>query len=196
MALTQSRSDVPAASQAQADDLRPTGFAGVLGSGDHKVVGRLFIATSLLFLLVSEVLGLIVNYDQVSPGSHKLLNSGNAFGYTTSHVVGVVFAGLIPLFLGVALVVVPLQIGSRAIAFPRAAALGFWTWLTGVVLIGVAYGIDGGPGGGRATGVDLWALAFIMAIAGLLLASICVITTVFTLRAPGMPHPRAAVLVG
>ena len=55
MALTQSRSDVSAAPPAQADDPRPTGFAGVLGSGDHKVVGRLFIAMSLLFLLVAEV---------------------------------------------------------------------------------------------------------------------------------------------
>ena len=101
-----------------------------------------------------------------------------------------VFAGLIPLFLGVALVVVPLQVGSRAIAFPRAAALGFWAWLTGVVLWASAYGINGGPGGARPSGVDLWALAFILLIAGLLLASVCVITTVFTLRAPGMRLTR------
>ena len=190
MALTQSRSDVTAAPSARADDPRPSGFAGVLGSGDHKVVGRLFIATSLLFLLIAEVLGELVNWDQVSPGSHKLFKGIDPNAFVTSHLIGVVFAGLIPLFLGVALVVVPLQVGSRAIAFPRAAALGFWAWLTGVILLGIAYGIHGGPGGSRPSGVDLWALAFIMLIAGLLLASVCVITTVFTLRAPGMRLTR------
>ena len=34
-----------------------TGLAAVLGTGDHKVIGRLWILTSLLFLLVAGVGG-------------------------------------------------------------------------------------------------------------------------------------------
>ena len=34
-----------------------------------------------------------------------------------------------PLFIGIATVIVPLQVGASTIAFPRAAAAAFWTWL-------------------------------------------------------------------
>ena len=36
-----------------------------------------------------------------------------------------------PLLLGVAVAIVPLQVGARSLAFPRLAAAGFWAWLGG-----------------------------------------------------------------
>ena len=46
---------------------------------------------------------------------------------------------MLPLFIGVATTVIPLQIGARAIAFPRAAAAALWTWLIGAALMIAAY---------------------------------------------------------
>ena len=61
-----------------------------------------------------------------------------------------VFGVLVPLLLGIAVAVVPLQVGARSLAFPRLAAAGFWAWLGGLVLMIVALANNGGPGGGDA----------------------------------------------
>ena len=40
--------DAASATDASPTPSQPTGLAAVLGSGDHKVIGRLYIATSLI----------------------------------------------------------------------------------------------------------------------------------------------------
>ncbi len=100
--------------------------------------------------------------------------------------MALVFLFALPLFLGLAVYLVPLQVGASTIAFPRAAALAFWTWLLGAILLVVAYVSNGGVGGGRANAVDLAYVALGVVVLALLLASVCVATTVITLRAPGL----------
>ena len=41
------------------------------------------------------------------------------------------FLAVIPLLLGLAVYAVPLQVGARSLAFPRAASLAYFGWLTG-----------------------------------------------------------------
>lgn len=163
------------------------GLASVVGTGDHKVIGRLYIGASLLFLLVAGVAGQAVAVEKVEAGT---LPEDTVFQTFTLHGVAGVFLFLAPFLLGLAICVVPLQVGSGTIALPRAAAASFWTWLiAGGVLI-AAYAINGGPGGGRDDGVDLWAVAFIAVLVALLLGVVCVATTVLTLRAPGLTLAR------
>jgi heme/copper-type cytochrome/quinol oxidase subunit 1 len=166
----------------------PAGLAGVLGSGDHKVVGRVFLAGALVVGVVSAValaLGLLGN-----------LSGGGLFGadvnlqLMTAGQFGLVFGFALPAFAGLGLLVVPLQVGAASVAFPRAAALGAWTWLVGIVVGIVAVAIDGGIGGGNARAIDLTFTAVVMTIAGLLVAAVCIATTVVTLRAPGMTLDR------
>ena len=64
--------------------------------------------------------------------------------------IGLTFGVLVPLLLGIAIAVVPLQLGARSLAFPRLAAAGFWTWFVGAVLVVVSIVANGGPGGGDA----------------------------------------------
>ena len=71
-------------------------------------------------------------------------------------------------------------------AFPRAAAMAFWGWLVGSGLVVAAYAIDGGPAGGRAKAVDLSFAGLALVLASLLVASICIVTTVIALRTPGL----------
>jgi heme/copper-type cytochrome/quinol oxidase subunit 1 len=97
---------------------------------------------------------------------------------------------LAPALLGLAIAIVPLQVGARAIAFPRAAAASFWAFLLGGALTVTAFAMNGGPGGGSADGVDLWVLATGMVAAALVLASICVGTTVLAARTEGMSVDR------
>ncbi len=189
MALTQPRTSETGVSS-NASPLPPTGLAGTLGSGDHKTVGRLFIGTALAMLLGSLVLGELVAFDQLDPGKHRILSDSNFFQILTLHTTSVVFLGLIPLLLGLALLVVPLQIGSRSVAFPRAAAGSYWLYVVGAGLYIASYATNGGPGGGTTKAVDLWLLALILVVVGLLLGAVVVLTTVFTCRTPGMRLTR------
>ncbi len=165
----------------------PAGLASVVGSGDHKAIGRLYIGASLLFLLVSGLAGQAVAIEKFEAGT---LPEDTVFQTFTLHSVAGLFLFLAPFLLGVAMCVVPLQVGASAIAFPRAAAASFWSWLVAGGVLLAAYAINGGPGGGRDDGVDLWAVAFIAVLVALLLGALCVATTVLTLRAPGLTLAR------
>ncbi len=165
---------------------RPTGLAGFLGSGDHKVIGRAYIASSLLFGLAAAVAGELVAVERIDTSRLNILSADTAFQVFTFHSVAATFLFLLPLVLGIAMVVVPLQVGATTIAFPRAAAASFWTWLIAGALVVVSYVINGGPGGGRARGADLWVVAIAAVLVALVVGAACVITTVFGLRAPGM----------
>ena len=100
--------------------------------------------------------------------------------------VGGVFLFAIPLLIGLATYVTPLQVGANTVAFPRAAAAAFWGWLVGSGMLIAAYAINGGPDGGGFKAVDLFYVAFALVIVSLLTTSICVITTVIALRTPGL----------
>lgn len=172
------------------DEFRPTGIAGFFGTGDHKVLGRLLIVLSILVVAASEVLGVILRLDAVKPNENQLLDHARAVSLSTLQPTGIVLVGLIPLMLGIAMVVVPLQIGSRALALPRAAALGVWGYFMAGTLLIVSYFTSGGPGGSRANSVELWLLSMALLAASIVLLSVVMVTTVFTQRAPGMSMTR------
>ena len=107
---------------------------------------------------------------------------------------GLVFIGVLPLLLGLAIAIVPLQVGAYRIAFGRAAALSFWGWLIGSGLMIAAYAANGGPGGGNSEAVDLYLLSLALVVVSLLLGAVCVVTTALTLRTAGMTLGRMPIL--
>ncbi len=169
---------------------QPTGLAGVLGSGDHKVIGRLYVVSALIFGLVILTLGGLLSFEATAPTSTDVFSSSTVFQFFTLFRLGSVFLVALPLVVGVAMVVVPLQVGARAIAFPRAAAASYWGWLMGSVLLLVAYAIDGGPAGGRSSGVNLFLASFGLVVVSIVLAAIALATTVLALRHTGLSLSR------
>ena len=167
----------------------PTAF-GWLNTVDHKRIGRLFIACSLLFGLAGAIADLLVRFDLTSSGGHTVLNGDSFVQVFTFTRDALVFGMLIPLFLGIAIYVVPLQVGAPNVAFGRAAALSFWGWLVSAGVLVGAYAANGGPGGGFADGVDLHLLAVAGLVISLLTGAICVAVTTLTMRAPGMYMDR------
>jgi heme/copper-type cytochrome/quinol oxidase subunit 1 len=167
------------------------GLAAVLGSGDHKVIGRLYLGFSLLLFLGTLATAILVAIDKVDGTLGDTILDTDTFNQVlTFRSTSLVFLFLLPALLGLAMIVVPLQVGASAIAFPRAAALSFWAWLVGVGIYIAAYVMNGGPGGGRDKGVSLWAAAFTLLAVALILGTISVVTTVLALRAPGMRLTR------
>lgn len=168
-----------------------SGFAALLGTGDHKTIGRLWITTSFVFLLVAGVSGGVLGIERIDVIGIDVLD-GDVFAQVFSlHAVAGVYLFLVPLLLGLATYVVPLQVGASTIAFPRAAAASYWTYLLGGGTVLAAYLADGGPFGGDSDAVELFIAAMVAVLIALTMATVCVATTGLALRAPGMGLHRA-----
>ena len=166
------------------------GLVAWLTTGDHKKVGRLFIGAAFVYVIAALVVASLLGIERIDSDGTQILKLNSVTQLYSLYAIGVAFLFAVPLFLGIAICVVPLQVGARTLAFPRAAAASFWGWLVASGVMIAAYAMNGGPGGGDAKGVDLFLLSFIAVVLSLLLAAICVGATVLALRAPGMTTDR------
>jgi cytochrome c oxidase subunit 1 len=195
MAITETptTTDAPAAVHAGATPVgyvEPTGLGAVLGSGDHKTVGRLYVGFSLVFGIVAFGLTALSDLQGIGDGG-TLLGLSSAFPVFTLGQLALVLLFAIPLFLGLATAIVPLQVGANTVAFPRAAAAAFWTWLVSAGALICAYAIDGAIGsGGNAESQQLAFVALLGLTLSLIVGSVCVVTTVVALRTDGMALDR------
>jgi heme/copper-type cytochrome/quinol oxidase subunit 1 len=181
--------DAPAAAPASEPTtaaLAPTGFAAVLGSGDHKVVGRLWLVASMAHLVLVGVVSVLLSAERADSSVFDVLGADWVVQAETFRFTAAFFLFALPLTIGLATIVVPLQVGASTIAFPRAAAAAAWTYLIGGGLLLGAYAIDGGPGGTDIDGIELFVVAFGLVLVSQLVAWISLVTTVFALRAPGV----------
>lgn len=188
MALTDSppETDAPAAERAV---VGPDPSA--LGSGDHKTVGRLYIGSGALFLVVGLVLGVVANIERIDLGGYAVVEDGDMFAqlWDLSRLM-VMFGGVVPIIVGLLIAVVPLQVGATTLAFPRGAAASYWTWMVGTSVALLSVILNGGPGGGQTDFTVLWVLAFGTMLAATCWALGCVGATVLGLRASGMTLDR------
>lgn len=191
MTVTEAPRDVVDVAAVDIEPASPTGLAALVGSGDPRSVGRLFIGTSLLFLLVAGVTGVLVGFEQVDVDkADNILGSDVLAQVATLHSISGLFLVVLPLLIGIATVVVPLQVGASTVAFPRASAAAYWTFLVGGGLLLASFAVNGGPYGGEADGVALFVASFVVVLLALCAAAVSVATTVVTLRAPGMTLRR------
>jgi cytochrome c oxidase subunit I len=178
----------PSAGNPSDPSARPAGLAAVVGSGDPRTIGRLYVGTSLLFLVVAAAAGLAAGLDRIDT-SDALLGDWAEQVFTFHSIAGL-FLVVMPLLLGLAHAVVPLQVGATTVAFPRASAAAYWTYLVSGGLIVAAFALDGGPFGSDLDAVSLFIAGFIALLSALFVATISVTTTVVALRAPGMTLRR------
>jgi cytochrome c oxidase subunit 1 len=113
----------------------------------------------------------------------------------------VVFFAL-PLAIGIATYVLPLQVGARGVAFPRLGAASYWLYLFGAIILIATFLYEPPEAGTQSlpplssrefletNGVEAWIVGVGLAITAFVLAAINLITTVRTMRAPGMAWRR------
>lgn len=190
MTITETRPESgEVAGRAAEETADPAGLYRLLGTSDHKTLGRLYIGFSLMLLAGVFILGALLAIDAVDVEGNPVF--GAAIGQaSSSYILGTAFFALWPLLLGLATYVVPLQVGSSTIAYPRAAALAMWTWVvtTGVYIASVAFG--GAYGGADQEAVALSNVALGALVLALLLGTVCVIVTIISLRPRGMKLNR------
>jgi heme/copper-type cytochrome/quinol oxidase subunit 1 len=176
------------------------GLAEVVGTGDHKVVGRLYLVFGLLGAVLGVVLSALVAFENSQLDGIDLFNYGDGiqtfFQAWSLGQTSLLFFGVMPMMVGLALYIVPLQVGAASIAFPRAAAASFWAWLVGAGMHIASVAIDGGLGdptvraadlsSNKQDAIELSLLSLGLVVVALMLALVCVVTTVVTQRPKGM----------
>ena len=175
------------------------GLAGVFGTSDHKNIGRLYIFFGLSGGLLALILNILVRFERINIGSVGVLDFGssNQFFQTWSlSRTTLLFFCVLPLLIGLASYIVPLQVGAPSLSFPRAAALAFWAWVIGIMIHVVTVFTDGGlgepdPMSQFAQGMDpeateLSMLSIAMVVFALLLGTVCVLATIISQRPQGM----------
>jgi cytochrome c oxidase subunit 1 len=166
---------------------------------DHKKIGIMYVVMAVAFMLLAGLEAVLIRVQLFFPGLDVLppLTFNQFF---TLHGTTMVFFVGIPILIGVANYLVPLQIGARDMAFPRLNALGFWVTLFGGLLVYASFFVSGGPPAvgwfayaplteksfARGPGVDCWALGLLVAGVGTIAAGVNFIATIVGMRAPGM----------
>ncbi|MGI8758002.1 MAG: cytochrome c oxidase subunit I, partial [Acidimicrobiales bacterium] len=168
----------------------PPGLAGWFTTSDHKRIGRLYLVTSLAFLVVGSVVGAILGIERIESGLQLLGDDTFSQVYTLHGEVAVLLF-LVPFFLGLATYLVPLQLGAPDVAFPRGSATAYWAYVVAGATLLASYAANGGATGGSQVGADLYLLSLAVLAVATGLALVSILTTIVTLRAPGMTMLRA-----
>jgi len=192
--MTMTESPPAEAAESGAAEASPAaGLYAAMSTSDHKAIGRIWLRLAMLLLVASTALGVALAIEDTDPDTVDVFGGANSwFQMWSLHRFGLVLMVAIPLLIGLATVVVPMQVGSTNIAFPRAAAAAAWGYVLGTtitviaVLSGGGWGALDGVDGDEADAIELTLLGTGMIIASILLASLCLATTVISLRTPGM----------
>jgi cytochrome c oxidase subunit 1 len=168
-------------------------------STDHKVIGYLYLSTSFIFFLVGGLMAMIIRAELAQPGN-QIVSNEQYNQLFTMHGTIMLLLFATPLFVGFANVIMPLQIGAPDVAFPRLNMLSYWLFLFGGLIALAGFLTPGGaadfgwtvyaplndvirsPG----TGADLWIMGLALAGFGTIMGGVNFVTTIFTMRAPGM----------
>ena len=124
-------------SSAAPETARRRGLGAWLTTTDHKRIGLLYICTSLVFFVLAVANAMTMRTQLIRPGMH-ILTPEQYNQVFSMHGTTMVFLFGMPMIIGVANYLVPLQIGARDMAFPRANALSYWLLLLAGCFSGAA----------------------------------------------------------
>ena len=181
---------------------------------DHKRLGIMYVAVGLVFLVIAGAEATAMRVQLAWPGL-RIVPPETFNRLFTMHGTTMVFLVGIPIVFGFGNYLVPLMIGARDLAFPRLNAFGFWILLFGGLLLHFSVvGGEGLYGAGSAPAVgwfayapltgnaftpgnatDYWNLAVFVTGIGTIATAINLVTTIVTMRGPGMTLGRLPIFV-
>ncbi len=177
----------------------PEGLVGWLSTTDHKRIGVLYMATSFVFFLVGGALALLMRTELARPGI-QVVSESTYNQLFTMHGSIMMFLFAVPMAIGLANYLVPLQLGAPDMAFPRVNALSYWLFVGGGLIMVSGFLTSQGAANfgwtaysplsdavhAPGAGADLWIVSLVLTGVSSVLGAVNLITTVITLRAPGM----------
>jgi cytochrome c oxidase subunit 1 len=183
------------------------GFIGWLTTVDHKRVARRYIVTAIIFFALAGAMAMVMRMQLSAPGNH-LLGPDRYNQFFSMHGTVMMFLFAVPIMEAVAVYMVPLMVGARAISFPRLNAFSYWMYLFGGVMIFIAFFLNVGPEAGWTGYVplsssdfsagkrtDFWAQMITFTEVSALCISVELVATILAMRAPGMTLARMPLFV-
>lgn len=172
-----------------------------LTSLDPKKIGIMYIIVAAIMLLrgVADALMMRTQQALASGEAQALLNSDHFQQVFSAHGTIMIFFVAMGAIFGLVNLIVPLQLGSRDVAFPFLNSVSFWLFVVGMVLVNVSLVVGEFSAAGwlaypplseleysPGVGVDYWIWALQIAGVGSLLSGINFFVTIIKMRAPGM----------
>lgn len=178
-----------------------TGILRWLTTVDHKLIGVMYLWFALFSATVGGALAGGLRAQLAFPDGINGVPLMSPEFYNQligMHATFMLFFVLIPAFAGFANYFVPLLIGARDMAFPKLNAFAFWLLIPSAALMLASFGWGSNAAGWTLypplsnrtyspnPGVDMWIFGVHLAGVSSILGSINFITTMATMRAPGM----------
>src|SRR4051795_11305872 len=104
------------------------GVPGFFSTVDHKRIGMRYIYTSFFFFFVSGLMALAMRTQLAQP-DERLINPQTYNELFTMHGTTMIFLFNTPVLAGFGNYVLPLQLGTRDMAFPRLNAFSYWIFV-------------------------------------------------------------------
>ncbi len=174
-------------------------LSNLLRTTDHKTIGLMYTTASFMFFIIGGIMAMLMRAELAQP-EMQYLSPEQYNQLLTMHGTIMLLLFATPLFFAFANLIMPLQIGSPDVAFPRLNAFSFWLFLFGGLIATAGFLTPGGaadfgwyayaplstgahsPG----AGASLWFAGLVVGGLGTILGAVNFITTIVCLRAPGM----------
>ncbi|BAF35200.1 cytochrome O ubiquinol oxidase subunit I [Candidatus Carsonella ruddii PV] len=163
---------------------------------NHKKIGKIYLIISFLMMFRGLTDALLIRLQQILCYKHLgFLSNHHYCQIFTAHGDIMIFFVAMPMIIGIMNIIIPLQIGSKDVAFPSLNLLSFWLTFFSVLLINISLIIGefaktgwlGYPPLSEKTfspwvGVDYWNWSIQISGIGTIISSINFITTILKLR--------------
>jgi cytochrome c oxidase subunit 1 len=171
-----------------------------LTTTDHKKIGYLYLITSIVYFFIAGIMALIIRAQLAAPGLEIVGSKEQYNQLFTMHGTIMLLMFATPLFAAFANILMPVQIGAPDVAFPRLNAVAYWFYFFGsfVAVAGFftpqgaasfgwfAYAPLSSTTYSPGLGGDLWVFGLALSGFGSIMGAVNFITTIVTMRAPGM----------
>ncbi|WP_433793607.1 aa3-type cytochrome oxidase subunit I [Actinoplanes sp. CA-252034] len=187
--------------------VKGSAFARILRTTDAKQIGIMYMITAFVFFLLGGLMALLMRAELARPGM-QLLSPEQYNQLFTMHGTIMLLFFATPIVFAFGNYVVPIQIGAPDVSFPRLNAFAYWLYLFGGLITIGGFLTPGGaadfgwfaytplsnslhsPG----VGGNMWVVGLALSGLGTILGSVNLITTILTLRAPGMTMFRMPIM--
>ncbi|MQB01020.1 MAG: cytochrome c oxidase subunit I [Actinobacteria bacterium] len=183
------------------------GLAGWASTVDHKRIGKRYLHTGMLFLVLGGLESMLIRA-QLADAQLEILDPETYNQIFTMHGITMMFLFAMPVLSGFGNYFVPLMIGARDMAFPRLNAFGYWVFLASGIFMYSSFLIGQAPNAGwfnyppladrdfaPGLNIDYYTLGLIFMGISTTGGAINFIVTILKMRAPGMTLNRIPIFV-
>ncbi len=169
---------------------------------DHKVIGVQYLVTAFVLFFIAGTAAMFMRFELAQPGIATDKDLFNTI--MSTHGAMMITVALVSIIGGLGNYLVPIMVGARDMAFPKANALSYWMLPLAILLVAINPLLGGFDSGWTAypplsqqanLGQQAYLMAFVTVGISSILSAINFLVTVFRMRAPGMSLMRMPIFV-